>query len=301
MAEGNTPVPRLTRGPVIWQDRLMTSSQEATQLADTAYFRRIKPIEMTEDVRTSYFTSTPHAQGAWQHDELHMGSVSGLVAAELEAYQPRDDFLTTRVSFDILGKLHAGELKVVTGTVRPGRTIELIQSTVYAEGRAVLVGRTWKVIASDTSRVSEITDPSLPPVDEAEPWEGMTDRWPGGFIRSIQTRKFADHAPGHGRAWITSEIDIIEGEPTTPFMRLMGLADVANGLAPVADPLTDKVFFANVDLTIHFLREPVGQWLGLATSGNIGQTGGGITSAILYDANGVLGRSEQSQTVRLSD
>jgi len=53
-------------------------------------------------------------------------------------------------------------------------------------------------------------------------------------------------------------------------------------------------------LTIHFLREPVGEWLGLEITGNIGKTGGGITSAILYDTDGLLGRSEQSQTVRLS-
>lgn len=286
---------------MIWQDRLMTSSQEATQAEHTAYFRRIKPIEMTEDVRTSYFVSTLHAQGAWQEDELHMAPVSGLVAAELEAYQPRNDFITTRISFDILGKLHAGEVKVVTETVRPGRTIELIQSTVYAQGRAVLVGRTWKVIASDTSRVAELTDAQLPPVEEAQPWDGMTDRWPGGFIRSIQVRTFPDHAPGHGRAWITSDLDVIEGEPTSPFVRLIGLADTANGLAPLAEPTTGDVFFANVDLTIHFLREPVGEWLGLSIAANIGQTGGGITSAILYDTDGVLGRSEQSQTVRITE
>ena len=279
----------------------MTSSQKPTQVEDTAYFRRIKPIEMTEDVRTSFFVSTPHAQGAWQEDELHMAPVSGLVAAELEAYQPRNDFITTRMSFDILGKLHAGEVKVVTETVRPGRTIELIQSTVYAQGRAVLVGRTWKVIASDTSRIAEVTDSPLPPVEEAEPWEGMSTRWPGGFIRSITARKFSDHAPGNGRVWITTDLDVIEDEPTSPFVKLIGVADTANGLAPLAEPSTENVFFANVDLTIHFLREPVGEWLGLAIAANIGQTGGGITSAVLYDTDGVLGRSEQSQTVRMSD
>lgn len=279
----------------------MTSSPQATQPHETAYFRRIKPIEISEDVRTSFFISTPHAQGAWQEDELHMAPVSGLVAAELEAYHPRKDFLTSRISFDILGKLHAGEVKVVTETVRPGRTIELIQSTVYAQGRAVLVGRTWKIITSDTSRVADICDPLLPPVEQAEPWEGMSTRWPGGFIRSIQARRFPDHAPGHGRVWITTDIDVIEDEPTSSFVKLVGLADTANGLAPLAEPSEENVFFANVDLTIHFLRQPVGQWLGLAISGNIGQTGGGITSAILYDANGVFGRSEQSQTVRLTD
>lgn len=279
----------------------MTSSQEVTQTQHTAYFRRVKPIELTEDVRTSYFVSTPHAQGAWQEDELHMAPVSGLVAAEIEAYQPREDFITTRISFDILGKLHAGELKVVTETVRPGRTIELLQSTIYAQGRAVLVGRTWRVISSDTSRVAKLTDDLLPPVEEAEDWAGMTSRWPGGFIQSIQAKKFADHAPGHGRCWLTTEFDMIEGESTSSFTKLIGLADTANGLAPVAEPSTDKVFFANVDLTLHFLRQPVGEWLGFAISPNIGMTGGGITSAILYDADGLLGRCEQSQTVRLTD
>ena len=278
----------------------MTSSQEPTKIEDSAYFRRVKSIEMSEDVRTSYFVSTPHAGGAWQDDELHMAPVSGLVAAELEAYQPREDFITTRISFDILGKLHAGEVKVVTETVRPGRTIELIQSTVYAQGRAVLVGRTWKVIASDTSKIAKLNDPTLPPVDQAEPWDEMSKRWPGGFIKSIEARKFADHTPGHGRVWITTDIDVIEGETPSPFVKLIGLTDTANGVAPIAEPSTDNVFFANVDLTIHFLREPVGAWLGFATSANIGATGGGITSAILYDADGILGRCEQSQTVRLA-
>lgn len=277
----------------------MTSSQEPTQTEDTAYFRRTKPIELTEDVRTSFFVSTPHAGGAWQDDELHMAPVSGLVAAELEAYQPREDFITTRISFDILGKLHAGEVKVVTETVRPGRTIELIQSTVYAQGRAVLVGRTWKVIASDTTRVAKLNDCQLPAVEEAEPWSELSTRWPGGFIHSIQARKFNDHRAGHGRAWITTDIDVVEGETPSPFVKLVGLVDTANGLAPIAEPFTDNVFFANVDLTIHFLREPVGEWLGLATTANIGETGGGITSAVLYDVDGILGRCEQSQTVRL--
>lgn len=279
----------------------MTSSQQSSTNPGTAYFRRIRPIELTEDIRTSYFESTIHAQGAWQDDELHMATVSGLVAAELEAFQPREDFMISRISFDILGKLHAGEIKVVTEMVRPGRTIELVQSTVYAQGRAVVVGRTWKIITSDTSRVATIHDEPLPPVDDAEPWDGMSERWPGGFIKGLSTRILPDHAPGHGRIWLSSTTAMIEGEPTSPLVRLMGLIDTANGVAPLAHPIDDGAFFANVDLTIHLLREPVGEWLGLATSANIGLIGGGITSAVLHDSRGVLGRSQQAQTVRLSD
>src|SRR5699024_8233059 len=152
-----------------------------------------------------------------------------------EAYQAREDFITTRISFAILGKLHAGEGKVVTETVRPGRTIELSHSSCYAQGHAVLGGRTWKGRASDTYRVATLHDPQLHPVDPAEPWNQVALRWPGGFIRSLECRVFEDHAPGHGRAWITTDIDVIEGEKPSPFVKLVGLTDTANGIAPIAE------------------------------------------------------------------
>src|SRR5699024_12275536 len=107
----NTAVRQLTGTTCICQDRLMTSLQEPIQTEDAAFFLRTKPIELSEDVRTSYFGSSQHVGGAWQNDELHMAPVSGLVAAELEAYQARGDFITTLLSFGILGKRHAGDLK----------------------------------------------------------------------------------------------------------------------------------------------------------------------------------------------
>lgn len=56
--------------------------------------------------------------------------------------------------------------------------------------------------------------------------------------------------------------------------------------------------FPNVDLTIHLHRQPEGRWTGLDTTVVFGPTGQGLTSTVLHDVNGPVGRAEQILTVR---
>lgn len=268
---------------------------------ETAYFRRTAPADTESSekaTRVSLFESTRHAQGTWQEDELHMAPVSGLVVAELEAHEKRDNFVTGRLNFDILGKLHEGEQKVTTRTIRPGRTIELVGSTLESGGRAVLRLRAWRLQRQNLDPAALPAAPSnLTPVVECVP-DDQIHRWPGGFIASVESRLAADHGTGHGRGWIRSTVHVIAGEQTSPLANLMALADTANGVAPVLPAGKGGYVFPNVDLTLHLVREPVGEWLGLATSTVVGSEGLGINSAELYDERGYFGRSEQLQTVR---
>ncbi|WFP15228.1 thioesterase family protein [Citricoccus muralis] len=268
---------------------------------DTAYFRRTAPADTHTSetaTRVSLFESTRHAQGTWQEDELHMAPVSGLVVAELEAHEKRDDFVTGRLSFDILGKLHEGKQRVTTRTIRPGRTIELVESTLESGGRTVLRARAWRLQRQKLDPEAILPLPSnLTPVEECVA-DDRLQQWPGGFIASVQTRVAHDHAAGHGRGWIASGVELIAGETTSSLASLMALADTANGVAPVLPAGKGGYVFPNVDLTLHLVREPVGAWLGLATSTVVGSEGLGINSAELYDERGFFGRSEQLQTVR---
>lgn len=268
---------------------------------DTAYFRRTAPPKTDRSVdptRISLFESTSHAQGTWQPDELHMAPVTGLVVSELEAHDKRDDFVTGRMSFDILGKLHDGEQRVSTRTVRPGRTIELIESTLESGGRPVLRARAWRLQRQSLDAAAIPPSPTnLAPVEKCIA-DDRLQQWPGGFIASVQTRVADDHAAGHGRGWIASGVELIAGERTSSLANLMALADTANGVAPVLPAGKGGYIFPNVDLTLHLVREPVGEWLGLATSTVVGSEGLGINTAELYDENGFFGRSEQLQTVR---
>ena len=47
------------------------------------------------------FTSTLHAQGAWQPGEQHLAPASGLLLAEVERHLPSDK-LVSRASFDVV-------------------------------------------------------------------------------------------------------------------------------------------------------------------------------------------------------
>ncbi len=56
--------------------------------------------------------------------------------------------------------------------------------------------------------------------------------------------------------------------------------------------------FPNVDLTVHLHRQPAGPWVGLDTSVVFGPDGCGLTTTVLHDRTGAVGRAEQLLTVR---
>lgn len=56
--------------------------------------------------------------------------------------------------------------------------------------------------------------------------------------------------------------------------------------------------YPNLDLTTHLHRQPTGNWVGLDTTVTFGPAGHGLTSSVLHDATGPVGRAEQILTVR---
>lgn len=241
------------------------------------------------------YRSTYHAQGAWAADHQHMGPVSGLLVRAIEACRPRPDLLVSRVAFDILGVIPVGEVEVSARVIRPGRTIELLEAEMAAAGRVVVRATAWRLAISDTSAIAGADIPEMPGPEAAAPWPG-SELWEGGFIRSLQFRVLPGWQPGHGRVWLRTAVDLVDGEPSSPLARFFGLIDTANGIAVRADPAT--LLFPNTDLTVHLVREPVGEWLGLDTTVSFGPDGVGLTASALYDEVGPVGRAAQTLTLR---
>lgn len=243
------------------------------------------------------YRSTAHAQGAWNPHEQHMAPVSGLLTHCLEHVEPRSELRLARIGFDILGLIPGGEFEVVTTMLRPGRTIELLQAELVADGRTAVRATAWRLQRSDTSAVANVEDERMPgPAESAEP-VALTE-WPGGYIRSIEVRTSAGHAPGHGRAWLRTAHPLLAGEPVSDTARLLGLVDTSNGVATRVPPGPGGYAFPNVDLQIHLYRVPEGEWLGLANSVTFGADGIGLTSTVLHDRVGPFGRAEQILTLR---
>lgn len=249
------------------------------------------------DLGGGRFASTVNAQGAWSPEEQHMAPISGLLTHCLLECEPRDGMQLGRLSFDILGMIPGGEFGISAAVVRPGRTIELLEARMEAGGRTAIVARAWRLAAQDTTAVAAGEDPRIPGPDDAGPYEGMT-AWPGGFIRSLEVRVVPGHRPGRGRVWMRNPYSMIEGRPTPDLVRLVGMMDAANGIAPRVAPGTGSWMYPNVDLQVHLHRMPTGEWLGLDTRVTFGAGGVGLTSSVLHDLDGPFGRLEQILTVR---
>jgi hypothetical protein len=96
--------------------------------------------------------------------------------------------------------------------------------------------------------------------------------------------------------WLATPVALVAGEPVGELARFVGLVDTANGIAVRESP--EAWMFPNVDLTIHLHRQPAGPWVGLDTTVVFGPDGCGLTTTVLHDRTGAVGRAEQLLTVR---
>ncbi|MBO1415042.1 thioesterase family protein [Streptomyces sp. FH025] len=243
------------------------------------------------------YKPTLHAQGAWHPDEQHFSPLGGLISHAIDRHRAdrsADGLALARISYDILGLIALDECEITVETVRPGRTIELVEAVVSIADRAVVRARAWFLAQLDTSAVAGTFDQPLPAPEEFEPWD-MSGPWPGGYIASVDVRRRFT-APGRSAAWLSTPLEVVAGEPSSPHTAFIALVDTANGIAVRQEP--GEWMFPNTDLTIHFHRRPEGPWTGLDTSVSFGPTGLGVTSTVLHDVHGPVGRAEQILTVR---
>ncbi|MEU2711396.1 thioesterase family protein [Streptomyces sp. NPDC007205] len=244
------------------------------------------------------YKPTPHASGAWAPDEQHFSPLAGLVVHAIDGYRaerPPSGLLLSRISFDILGRLALDECEIRVESIRPGRTIELLEAVVLIADRPVVRARAWLLTEVDTSAVAGGADARLP-LPDGLAGQSLGSVWPGGHCASVDVRPVHAAEPGRATAWITTDLGLVAGEPSSPVASYVALVDTANGIA-VRRPPTEWMF-PNVDLTIHLHRQPEGRWVGLDTRVVFGPTGLGLTSSVLHDLHGPVGQAEQTLTVR---
>ncbi|WP_235523493.1 thioesterase family protein [Sphingobium sp. Leaf26] len=243
------------------------------------------------------FMPTAHVGGAWNVAEQHVAPAIGLLlhAVEADHAARRSDCLqVARLSYDIWGVIPMDAVEIAVTVLRPGRTIELVEARLSHGGRTAIVVRAWLTQAYDSNALAMDNFPPLPP-PEAMPAGDPSALWDGGFIASVQVRRLGE-GQGRARCWVRSPFALLEDESVSPTARMMGLADIANGLAPLASP--KDAAFPNLDLTAHLFRQPVGDWLGFDVSVSGGTTGLGITHSILHDGDGAFATLMQSLTIR---
>lgn len=246
------------------------------------------------------FRPTEHVAGAWNPDEQHISPMNGLVIHAIEQLvQDRgepDDKLIARMSIDILGVLPMDEFEVRVESIRPGRTIELVEATVSAAGRPAVRTRVWRLQPFDTAAIAGGEAPALPlPATGVERFP-LREVWPGGYIASIDMRPLHTPEPGRVSAWLSTDVTLLDDEPTSDLAHFVGLLDTMNGIA-IRESI-DTWMFPNVEMSVHFHRVPVGCSVGFDTTVVFGPHGAGTTTSVLHDREGHVGSAVQQLTVR---
>ena len=251
------------------------------------------PSALYEPVDGGY-RATALTIGPWDPGLQHAGPPAALLAREAERVSGIDGGQTVRLAYDILGPVPVGPVQVAARLLRPGRRIELVESTLTAGGDRPLMRLTaWRVRTGDTAGTPEPGVP-LPGPERSRPETADFFTTDIAYHRALDWR-FAHgtfNGPGPAAAWTRARCTLVDGEPMTPLQHLLVMTDAASGISAVLD--WTRATFANVDLSVALVRPPSGEWVGMDAVTTIGPAGAGQCFADLYDATGRVGRSSQS-------
>ncbi|MEU6809348.1 thioesterase family protein [Streptomyces sp. NPDC046831] len=235
---------------------------------------------------------SPTAAGPWGADRLHGGAVAALMGHHAQRALGAGRALT-RLSTDFLGPLPALPLQVRTHTLRAGRSFGLVDVRVSADGTEIARSSALGV------RAAELPLPGLPGEPAPPPRaSGLPSYEPGGGAPSfnrdaVRVTVVDDPANPHGgTAWARLETGLTGSDAAPPWAAAVALADLTYGIGAALPP--DRYRCVNVDLTVHLLRPPVGEWIALRARTRTGPCGRGIAEALLLDDSGAFGRCVQT-------
>lgn len=99
--------------------------------------------------------------------------------------------------------------------------------------------------------------------------------------------------------WFYLRHPLLENEEPSVYQRVAVAADSGNGISAILD--FARYSFVNLDLTIHLLRKPIGEWICLDARTCLGSNGFGLAESMLYDLHGLIGTATQSLAIRARD
>jgi hypothetical protein len=232
-------------------------------------------------------------RGPWDPGAQHAGPPSALLARALERCEPRAGMRIGRITVEILGPVPLAPLIVEASVVRPGRSVELLAASVSDPDGEVMRASAWRVAAGD---VHVESDPPPPGPEHGRDRDFFPTGQELGYHTAMEYRfvhgGFLD--PGPALVWMRMRGPLVEGEQPSPLERLMVVADVGNGVSAVLD--WREYLFINTELTVHLLRPPEGDWVGVDAVTHV--DGVGLAESTLWDERGRLGRGAQTLLVR---
>jgi hypothetical protein len=245
--------------------------------------------------RDNGFEATALTIGPWDPGLQHAGPPAALLAREAERASGIEGGQTVRLAYDILAPVPVGPVRVSATVVRPGRRVELVEAVLSgADDRPLMRLTAWRMRVRDDGAAEAVPHPAPAGSDASRPETAAFFPEDVAYRHALEWRFAAGsfNAPGPAAAWTRGRCELVEDEPMTALQHLLVMTDAASGISAVLD--WNRATFANVDLTVALSRPPRGEWLGMDATTVLGGTGAAQCFAVLFDAEGAVGRSAQS-------
>jgi Acyl-CoA thioesterase C-terminal domain/Acyl-CoA thioesterase N-terminal domain len=242
------------------------------------------------------------AQGPWNPEHLHGGPICGVLAHAIETCPSPVPMRVARMTVEMTRPVPLAPFSVHAEVTRAGRRIQQIDARIAAAGQTLVRASALRVRIGrrDEAIAIPFHDP-LPARVPGPPRDPeMLRLFSPGFIRALDFMRSQLAAPGEpGVTWSRMRVPLVEGELVTPFVRLATVCDFASG---TGNPIDFARFTSiNPDLSLHVLREPRSEWIGIRARSGIDADGIGQSYGTLFDAEGPVARALVSLLVERRD
>lgn len=229
------------------------------------------------------YLPAPAARGPWDPNSLSGSVIVSLLAHAIEQTVDTTEYMPARLTVDMYRLPDFSPIDIRVNVIRDGYRIKVVDAEFVANGKSMarascqLLRRT----ANAEVRVWQPEDWKVPAPDELpEPEE----TW-GRKRRVIEGQM---NTFGRKRMWLAEERELVRGEPLTPWIRAVLVADLTN---PWANSGEGGLGYINSDVTLYLHRLPADEWLGVDVVNHGATDGVAIGECWLYDRNGRIGSS----------
>jgi hypothetical protein len=230
--------------------------------------------------------ATTLTQGPWDPNAQYGGSPCALLTWAVERVPTLVPMRIARATFDMHRVVPLGPLRVQAEVAREGKRLQLVTATITDRGTEVARCTALR-LRLGAGPEDGLHDPELPDLEAPAGPGTLNERnheHRVGFLAGMEIR---DGDGRHGSRWYRVVAPVVKGHELTPATRAAMIADFT---ANSANHLDQRRWSAiNPDVTLHLLREPVGEWQAVVARSWYAADGIGVSRGDLFDSEGLLG------------
>lgn len=258
---------------------------------------KAQPDDYLVEIDGDRIIPTEFCGGPWDAGAQHGSAVAAVLARAIESVETLVPMRPARFTVDLLSRVPLTPMRQVVEVVKMGKQIAVIDARLLSDDR--IVARASSLLIRDGAELNFPPGSKVPPELPLPPTEEMPPPAMGGFsfpgfwnaMDYVRTRgEMAGGAPAS--VWIRLRCRVAAGEDVTPFQRLAVAADMGSGIAGFLP--FDHYRTINADISMHILRLPDADWIGLDGDTRIETDGIGQSAAAMFDEIGVVARTQSS-------